>query len=73
MEILTQSLGTVFGFIDGILRGFTDLFLTKPLPANLNYLEDADLKSLDGEERTFKAKALWQESGAVIMAVRRPG
>ncbi|KAG5855254.1 hypothetical protein ANANG_G00047150 [Anguilla anguilla] len=68
MEILTQSLGAVFGFIDGILRGFTDLFLIKPLPANLNYLEDADLKSLDGEERTFKAKALWQESGAVIMA-----
>ncbi|KAJ8284666.1 hypothetical protein COCON_G00035160 [Conger conger] len=68
MGILTRGLGSVFGFVEGILRGFTDLFLTKPLPASLPCLQDADLKTLDGEERTFKAKELWQESGAVIMA-----
>ncbi|KAG9346171.1 hypothetical protein JZ751_007989 [Albula glossodonta] len=68
MGVLTQGLGAVFALIDGILRGFTDLFLTTPLRASLPQLEDADLKTLDGDERTFKAKTLWQKSGAVIMA-----
>ncbi|XP_006163798.1 peroxiredoxin-like 2A isoform X2 [Tupaia chinensis] len=51
----------------------TDMFLSKPQRASLDYLEDIDLKTLGKEPRTFKAKELWGERGAVIMAVRRPG
>uniref|UniRef100_A0A8D2AQG1 Peroxiredoxin-like 2A n=1 Tax=Sciurus vulgaris TaxID=55149 RepID=A0A8D2AQG1_SCIVU len=51
----------------------TDMFLSKPKKAALEYLEDIDLKTLEEEPRTFKAKELWEKSGAVIMAVRRPG
>ncbi|KAG3264585.1 peroxiredoxin-like 2A isoform X1 [Ictidomys tridecemlineatus] len=51
----------------------TDMFLSKPKKAALEYLEDIDLKTLEKEPRTFKAKELWEKSGAVIMAVRRPG
>ncbi|KAJ8264536.1 hypothetical protein GJAV_G00150430 [Gymnothorax javanicus] len=68
MGIVTRVVGTVLGFIDGILRGFTDMFLSKPLPAIPSDLDAAELQTLDDEQRTFKAKTLWQESGAVIMA-----
>ncbi|XP_048195118.1 peroxiredoxin-like 2A isoform X2 [Perognathus longimembris pacificus] len=56
-----------------LLLANTDLFLSKPKKATLEYLEEIDLKTLEKEPRTFKAKELWQKSGAVIMAVRRPG
>lgn len=51
----------------------TDVFLPKSQKAALEYLEDTDLKTLEKEPRTFKAKELWEKNGAVIMAVRRPG
>ncbi|XP_070350087.1 peroxiredoxin-like 2A isoform X1 [Equus asinus] len=51
----------------------TDMFLPKSQKAALEYLEDTDLKTLEKEPRTFKAKELWEKNGAVIMAVRRPG
>uniref|UniRef100_A0ABI7ZA17 Peroxiredoxin-like 2A n=1 Tax=Felis catus TaxID=9685 RepID=A0ABI7ZA17_FELCA len=51
----------------------TDVFLPKSRRATLEYLEDIDLKTLEKEPRTFKAKELWEKNGAVIMAVRRPG
>ncbi|KAI1887062.1 hypothetical protein AGOR_G00202160 [Albula goreensis] len=72
MGVLTQGLGAVFALIDGILRGFTDLFLTTPLRASLPQLEDADLKTLDGEERTFKAKTLWQKEEAAELSSLKP-
>ncbi|XP_012887524.1 PREDICTED: redox-regulatory protein FAM213A [Dipodomys ordii] len=56
-----------------VLLANTDLFLSKPKKATLEYLEEIDLKTLEKEPRTFKAKELWQKRGAVIMAVRRPG
>ncbi|XP_069876830.1 peroxiredoxin-like 2A isoform X2 [Dipodomys merriami] len=56
-----------------VLLANTDLFLSKPKKAALEYLEEIDLKTLEKEPRTFKAKELWQKRGAVIMAVRRPG
>ncbi|XP_076980853.1 peroxiredoxin-like 2A isoform X1 [Tamandua tetradactyla] len=56
-----------------LLLANTDLFLSKPQKATLEYLEDIDLKTLEKEPRTFKAKELWEKNGAVIMAVRRPG
>nr|KAF6304235.1 peroxiredoxin like 2A [Myotis myotis] len=56
-----------------LLLANTDLFLSKPQRATLEYLEEIDLKTLEKEPRTFKAKELWEKKGAVIMAVRRPG
>lgn len=51
----------------------TDLFLTKPQPASLDTLANAELRTTTGEEKSFKAFTLWEKTGAVIMAVRRPG
>nr|KAF6322758.1 peroxiredoxin like 2A [Pipistrellus kuhlii] len=56
-----------------LLLANTDMFLSKPQRASLEYLEEIDLKTLEKEPRTFKAKELWEKKGAVIMAVRRPG
>nr|XP_014335930.1 PREDICTED: redox-regulatory protein FAM213A isoform X3 [Bos mutus] len=56
-----------------LLLANTDMFLAKPEKAALEYLEDIDLKTLEKDAVTFKAKALWEKNGAVIMAVRRPG
>ncbi|XP_019489049.1 PREDICTED: redox-regulatory protein FAM213A isoform X1 [Hipposideros armiger] len=56
-----------------LLLANTDVFLSKPQQATLEYLEEIDLKTLEKEPRTFKAKELWEKNGAVIMAVRRPG
>uniref|UniRef100_G1RIH0 Peroxiredoxin-like 2A n=1 Tax=Nomascus leucogenys TaxID=61853 RepID=G1RIH0_NOMLE len=56
-----------------LLLANTDVFLSKPQKAALEYLEDIELKTLEKEPRTLKAKELWEKNGAVIMAVRRPG
>ncbi|XP_054975492.1 peroxiredoxin-like 2A isoform X2 [Sorex araneus] len=56
-----------------LLLANTDVFLAKPQKATLEYLEDIDLKTIEMTPKTFKAKELWSKSGAVIMAVRRPG
>lgn len=48
------------------LLGFKELLFSRSavLPSGLVF---------HSETRTLKAKSLWDESGAVIMAVRRPG
>lgn len=51
----------------------TNLFLTKPAQTSLDTLARADLKSTTGDEVNYKAESLWEKTGAVIMAVRRPG
>ncbi|KAK5602623.1 hypothetical protein CRENBAI_006596 [Crenichthys baileyi] len=73
MGLVGDAVATVGGLITGVLNFFTDFFLTPPLKATLMFLEEAELKTLKGEIKTFKAKTLWQKSGAVVMAVRRPG
>ena len=40
---------------------------------DLAYLKAIKLKTLDGSGRELMASYLWQNSGAVIMVVRRPG
>lgn len=72
MELVTNVVATVGGLVTGVMNFFTDRFLTPPLEATLKYLE-AELKTTKGEIKTFKAKSLWEKSGAVMMAVRRPG
>lgn len=73
MELIVHALATVSGFLTGIMNFLTDPFLTPPLRATLKYLEETELKTLQGEKRSFKAKALWEKTGAVVMAVRRAG
>ncbi|CAB1312859.1 unnamed protein product [Coregonus sp. 'balchen'] len=73
MVTSNQALKAVGLFIAYLLKSITDLFLTKPLWANLKVLEETDLKTTGGIYETYKAKALWEKTGAVIMVVRRPG
>ncbi|XP_055777829.1 peroxiredoxin-like 2A [Salvelinus fontinalis] len=73
MVTANQALKAVGLFIACLLKSITDLFLTKPLWASLKVLEDTDLRATGGIHETYKAKALWEKTGAVIMVVRRPG
>lgn len=73
MGMWSIGLGAIGVAVTGILLANTDLFLSKPEVASLEFLETTELKSLGEEERTFKAGELWKKNGAVIMAVRRPG
>lgn len=73
MGLWSLGLGAIGAAVAGIFLANTNLLLTKPAEASLEYLEETDLQTLDEDERTFKAKELWEKNGAVIMAVRRPG
>ncbi|XP_034632267.1 peroxiredoxin-like 2A isoform X1 [Trachemys scripta elegans] len=74
MGMWSIGLGAIGVAVTGILLANTDLFLSKPEAASLEFLETTELKSVgEAEERTFKAGELWKKNGAVIMAVRRPG
>ncbi|CAJ1080116.1 peroxiredoxin-like 2A [Xyrichtys novacula] len=66
--IIANAVATVSSLVTGVMNYFTDMFLTPPQTASLRYLEETELKTLQGERRTLKAKTLWQNSGAVIMA-----
>uniref|UniRef100_A0A673J5W7 Redox-regulatory protein FAM213A n=1 Tax=Sinocyclocheilus rhinocerous TaxID=307959 RepID=A0A673J5W7_9TELE len=73
MGIWSLDLGAVGAAIAGLILANTDFLLTKPAPAILEYLGNADLKTINSDKRTLKAKTLWEKSGAVFMAVRGPG
>lgn len=64
---------SLVGLITALTNFVTDLFLTPPLRATLKHLEEAELKALEGEVKTLRAGSLWEASGAVVVAVRRPG
>ncbi|KAK9966006.1 hypothetical protein ABG768_005060 [Culter alburnus] len=68
MELLTRTVSSVTSSFIEALRSFTELFLTQPLCATLSHLGETDLKTLDGDDRVFKARELWESSGAIIMA-----
>uniref|UniRef100_A0A663F2B5 Exosome component 3 n=14 Tax=Neoaves TaxID=3078114 RepID=A0A663F2B5_AQUCH len=73
MGMWSVGLGAIGAAVTGIVLANTDLFLSKPEKATLEFLEEIELKTLGSEQRTFKAGELWKKNGAVIMAVRRPG
>lgn len=75
MVLWTIGLGALGAAAAGIMVANTDWFLSKPEKATLEYLQNAELKCIEGEmdPQPFKAGELWQKTGAVIMAVRRPG
>ncbi|KAI2657664.1 Peroxiredoxin-like 2A [Labeo rohita] len=64
MGMWSLGLGAVGAAIAGIILANTDFLLTKPAPATVQYLGNADLKTIDSDEKTLKAKALWEKSGA---------
>uniref|UniRef100_A0A4W5PW73 Peroxiredoxin-like 2A n=1 Tax=Hucho hucho TaxID=62062 RepID=A0A4W5PW73_9TELE len=68
MGMWSLGLGALGVAIVGIFLVNTDLCLTKAAQASLEYLEDADLRSTGDDENTIKAKALWEKTGAVVMA-----
>lgn len=68
-----MGLGAVGAAIAGILLANTDLCLPKVDKASADHLADTDLRSTTDEEKVIKAGSLWEKSGAVVMAVRRPG
>ncbi|KAF6730020.1 Redox-regulatory protein FAM213A [Oryzias melastigma] len=70
LAIVGDAVAAVGGLLAGVLNYMTDIFLTAPMKATLKHLEDTELKTLTGDIKTFKAKCLWEKSGAVIMAVR---
>ncbi|KTF89826.1 hypothetical protein cypCar_00027078 [Cyprinus carpio] len=73
MGMWSLGLGGVGAAIAGLILANTDFLLTEPAPATLEYLGNADLKTINSDKRTLKGKTLWEKSGAVVMAVRRPG
>ncbi|KAI2658209.1 Peroxiredoxin-like 2A [Labeo rohita] len=68
MEPVTRTVSSLGLTVIEALRSFTELFLTQPLCATLSHLGETDLRTLDGDDRVFKARELWESSGAVIMA-----
>lgn len=73
MGLVVSTMATVVSALNSVTSFLTDPFLTPSLTATLRYLEETELRTLRGEKRYFKAKTLWEKTGAVIMAVRRPG
>lgn len=71
--IIGSAVAAGCGLFAATMNFFTDMFLTPPLKATLRSLEEAELKTLKGETQIVTARSLWERSGAVIMAVRRPG
>uniref|UniRef100_G3NGZ8 Peroxiredoxin-like 2A n=1 Tax=Gasterosteus aculeatus TaxID=69293 RepID=G3NGZ8_GASAC len=70
--IIGSAVAAGCGLFAATMNFFTDMFLTPPLKATLRSLEEAELKTLKGETQIVTARSLWERSGAVIMAVRRP-
>ncbi|XP_010863841.1 peroxiredoxin-like 2A isoform X2 [Esox lucius] len=73
LEVWTVGLGVLVAWLVGLILVNTDLFLPKSAPSTLEQLESTLLKTTTGDEETFEARGLWEENGAVVMAVRRPG
>uniref|UniRef100_A0A665WCZ2 Peroxiredoxin-like 2A n=1 Tax=Echeneis naucrates TaxID=173247 RepID=A0A665WCZ2_ECHNA len=66
--LIAGFVASVGGLITTVTNYVTDMFLTPPLSATLQHLEETQLKTMKGEIKTLKAKTLWENSGAVIMA-----
>ncbi|XP_020785273.2 peroxiredoxin-like 2A [Boleophthalmus pectinirostris] len=60
-------------FVAHLLSSITDCFQTKAAWADLRVLQETELKTTGGVHERYKAKALWEKTGAVVMVVRRPG
>ncbi|KAI1894260.1 hypothetical protein AGOR_G00113980 [Albula goreensis] len=72
MGMWSLGLGAVGAALAGIFIANTDFCLTKAEQATLEYLEDADLKTIGDEERTFKARTLWEKEEASELSSLKP-
>lgn len=70
VSTVVKSLGLL---VAELVSSITDWFQTKPEWANLEVLEDTELKTTGGVHERHKARTLWEKTGAVVMVVRRPG
>lgn len=50
MGVLGKLLAAVGGLVTAVMNSITDVFLTPPLQATLEHLEETDLKTLSGGE-----------------------
>lgn len=48
MGAVANVVATIGGFVTGLMNFFTDIFLTPPLKATLQHLEETELKTLKG-------------------------
>ncbi|CAK6953218.1 unnamed protein product [Scomber scombrus] len=67
MLTVTAVLKAVSLFVAELISSFTDWFQTTPAWANLEVLENTELKSTGGIHERHKAKTLWEKTGAVVM------
>ncbi|KAK1904935.1 Peroxiredoxin-like 2A [Dissostichus eleginoides] len=67
MVSVTTVLKSVSLFVAELISSVTDWFQTKPAWANLEVLEDTELKSTGGIHERHRAKSLWEKTGAVVM------
>lgn len=51
LGIVGDAVAAVGGLIAGVLNYMTDMFLSAPLKATLNHLEDTELKTLTGGKK----------------------
>lgn len=50
MGLLAELVAAVGGWITAVINSITDVFLTPPLQATVEHLEETDLKTLSGGE-----------------------
>ncbi|KAM3606123.1 uncharacterized protein V6R79_011019 [Siganus canaliculatus] len=67
MLTATTVLKALSLFIAELISSITDWFQTSPVWANLEVLENTELKTTGGIHERHKAKTLWEKTGAVIM------
>jgi len=65
------AIGVASGAV--VLANISPWFIPKAKPATLDYLAKAKLQTIGNQPKNFSAQELWQQYGAVVMAVRRPG
>uniref|UniRef100_A0A8D0A7W9 Uncharacterized protein n=1 Tax=Sander lucioperca TaxID=283035 RepID=A0A8D0A7W9_SANLU len=73
MVSVTMVLKALSLFVAELISSVTDWFQSKPAWANLEVLENTELKTTGGVHERHRAKTLWEKTGAVVMVVRRPG
>uniref|UniRef100_A0A4W6CFA4 Peroxiredoxin-like 2A n=1 Tax=Lates calcarifer TaxID=8187 RepID=A0A4W6CFA4_LATCA len=71
MVPVTTALKVFSLFVAELISSITDWFQTKPAWANIEVLENTELKTTGGGESDIherhKAKTLWEKTGAVVM------
>ncbi|KAF1375712.1 hypothetical protein PFLUV_G00223040 [Perca fluviatilis] len=67
MVSVTVVLKALSLFVAELISSVTDWFQSKPAWANLEVLENTELKTTGGVHERHRAKTLWENTGAVVM------